>query len=330
VGDILPDPELPVPQYEFFADCPFADSDPGVGYVVGATVFACRSQRLKGYDFDTLVIDEASQMTLMHAVLGMLSSDRYVIIGDPEQLPPVLQSVPSAEAKAYSIFQSLNRSADLVRLNTTYRMNQTLTEWSSDQFYHGLLQSHASAAQRCISAVMSEEEPQWIRQALAPEAALVWIEHTTALCRHVCMEEVDLAHQLIAALLRSGFPAEQIAVLTPFRKQARAIRRRLRVATDLGQGFAEQIVIDTVERMQGQERELVLLSCAANEPSFVRAVAGFLFLPARLNVSITRARSKAIVLAGKALLPRDLDDTDLTEMLLPWQALRSASLLLEV
>jgi DNA replication ATP-dependent helicase Dna2 len=209
-------------------------------------------------------------------------------------------------------------------------MNQSLTDWSSEQFYHGQLQSHASAAERRLAAVTSEDDPEWIHQALAPEAPLVWIEHPTVVCRHVCMEEVDLAHQLIAALLRGGFPAEQIAVLTPFRKQARAIRRRLRAASDLGQGFAEQIVVDTVERMQGQERELVILSCAANEPSFVRAVAEFLFLPARLNVSITRARSKAIVLAGKELLQIDLDDTDLSELLQPWQALRSASRILEV
>ena len=75
VGDILPDPELPVPQYEYFADCPFAESDPGEGYVVGATVFACRSQRLKGYDFDTLVIDEAVNARILPVVKVRLCSN---------------------------------------------------------------------------------------------------------------------------------------------------------------------------------------------------------------------------------------------------------------
>lgn len=330
VGGIIPDPNLPVPQYNFFAESPLAECESGEGYVVGATAFACRSKRLKGIDFDTVVIDEASQMTLMHAVMAMLSAERYVIIGDPEQLPPVLQSCQPSEAKEHSIFQSLRRKDDLIRLNTTYRMNAAITEWSSELFYQGDLHSHANASSRRLNFVVPPTEPEWIKTALDPEKSLAWIEHDTKECRHYCMEEVDLVHQLIGTLLRSGFPADEIAVLTPFRKQARAIRRRLQQASDLGTGFLNQVVVDTVERIQGQERDLIIMSCAANEPSFVRAVADFLFLPSRLNVSITRARSKAIVLAGLELLHRELPEPSVDEALVSWQHLREQSDILRI
>jgi DNA replication ATP-dependent helicase Dna2 len=322
IGTNIPDPDLPVSQYESFAECPLADMEGG--YIVGATVFATRSFRLKGVDFDALIIDEASQMTLPYAVLGMLTSDCYIIIGDPQQLPPVIQSCRSSEAHEHSIFKSLQRNNDLTLLDTTYRMNSAIAEWSSSQFYNGQLSSHETVATRKLDLVQPPKEA-WLRRALSPDSPLTWLEHSERNCRKLCMEEVDLVNQLVGSALSCGLRPDQVAVVTPFRKQARAIRHRLKQSESFSPGILQQVVIDTVERMQGQERELILISCVSNDSSFIRAVADFLFLPARLNVAVTRARSKVILIASDNLLKVDALSTEVEEALMVWHNLKASS-----
>ena len=327
IGTFIPDADLPVSQYESFAECPLADMSGG--YVVGATVFATRSFRLKSVDFDALMVDEASQMTLPYAVLGMLTSDCYIIIGDPQQLPPVIQSCRSSEAHEHSIFKSLQRGNDLTLLDTTYRMNSAIAEWSSSQFYNGQLASHETAAPRKLDLVRQPKRA-WLQQALSPDSSLTWLEHSERSCRKLCMEEVDLVNQLVGAILDCGLSPNEVAVVTPFRKQARAIRRRLKQSETVSAGMAQQVVIDTVERMQGQERELILISCVSNDPGFIRAVVDFLFLPARLNVAVTRARSKVILISSDILLEIDAMDTETSEALMVWQNLKASAEVLRV
>jgi len=322
IGTIIPDPDMPVGQYESFAESPLADMDGA--YVVGATVFATRSFRLRGIDFDALVIDEASQMTLPYAVLGMLTSDCYIIIGDPQQLPPVIQSCRSSEAHEHSIFTSLQRNNDLTLLDTTYRMNRPIADWSSNQFYHGQLESHETAGARTLSLPRRPEQA-WLQRALSPDWPLIWLEHSERGCRKLCMEEVDLVNQLVGALVRGGLPAEEVAVVTPYRKQARAIRQRLKQSAGPDADSIQQVIVDTVERMQGQEREVILISCVSNDEGFIRAVADFLFLPTRLNVAVTRARSKVIVIASDALLEVDAMSNRVEEALMVWQNLKANS-----
>jgi len=144
------------------------------------------------------------------------------------------------------------------------------------------------------------------------------------------MEEVDLVNQLVGAILDCGLPPDEVAVVTPFRKQARAIRRRLKRSETVSAGLAQQVVVDTVERMQGQERELILISCVANDPGFLRAVADFLFLPVRLNVAVTRARSKVILISSDILLEIDAMDTETSEALMVWQNLKASAEVLRV
>jgi DNA replication ATP-dependent helicase Dna2 len=106
--------------------------------------------------------------------------------------------------------------------------------------------------------------------------------------------DAELVATLCSAALAGGLAASDIGVVTPYRAQGRAVREALRRA--VGQEAARAIVADTVERMQGQEREMVIVSLATGDEAFLGAVAGFFFEPQRLNVSITRAKSKLIVI----------------------------------
>ena len=120
------------------------------------------------------------------------------------------------------------------------------------------------------------------------------------------LEEAGLVADLVVELIqRHGVPASDIAVVAPFRSQVRAIRSALqRTPGDL----TAELIVDTVERMQGQEREVVLVSLAVGDPDSLNARAAFFFSVNRLNVAMSRARTKVVVVASSgafAALPDD-------------------------
>ncbi|MCQ3034527.1 Upf1 family helicase, partial [Pseudomonas syringae] len=106
--------------------------------------------------------------------------------------------------------------------------------------------------------------------------------------------DVKRVVQLCKEAHDSGLPLHEIGIVTPYRAQGRAIRQAL--AKQFGRDAAHAIVADTVERMQGQERELIILSLASADESFISAIGEFFFQPERLNVSITRAMTKLIII----------------------------------
>jgi len=138
---------------------------------------------------------------------------------------------------------------------------------------------------------------------LDPAEPLVHVEVHEPGSTSVSNTEAKIVVGILEAALRAGVPAVELAVVTPFRRQNRAIRTLLR--SRLGPK-AESIAVDTVERMQGQEREMVVVSFTSGSDVFVERIAEFYFQRERLNVAVTRARCK-LVLVGR------LDWSDLYE-----------------
>jgi DNA replication ATP-dependent helicase Dna2 len=284
-------------------------------YIVGATPFATRSGRLGGVEFDTVIFDEASQITLPLAIMGMLAARRFVFVGDHRQLPPVLATRYGDGLLRDSVFGALvDRGFDTL-LDTTYRLNAELAAWPSATFYEGRLQSAPNAAAR---RVRYSPPPERLSVILDPEEPKVFVDlgHRNATTRSEA--EASLAVSLILELLRCGVPAEEIGVVAPYRAQGRAIRGLLRKALPEQPERRRALVIDTVERMQGQEREVVLVSLTTSNPTFASTLADFLFQPERLNVAITRPRSKLIILGSRHLLdarPADPEQQEALELL---------------
>jgi DNA replication ATP-dependent helicase Dna2 len=115
-------------------------------------------------------------------------------------------------------------------------------------------------------------------------------------------EEVALAASCVELALTAGLPAKEIAVISPYRAQNQAIRTRLADLAAAGVIGADKVVVDTVERMQGQERDLVVISLAMSDPVEIARQAEFLYLPNRLNVAVTRAKTKCIILGNRLLI----------------------------
>ena len=119
--------------------------------------------------------------------------------------------------------------------------------------------------------------------------------------------EAETVVELVYSLLIRGVSPEEIGVVVPYRAQSRLVRSLARrIIGD--EEILRKLVIDTVERMQGQEREVVLVSFATASPKFAAQVADFLFQPQRLNVAVTRPRTKLILVGSHHLLDADQYD----------------------
>ena len=281
--------------FDRFRDCPLAQSDDG--WVVGATPFVLAS-RVKNVEFDRIIVDEAGQMTMPLALMAMLSGRRWCFFGDGEQLGPVLTSLNPRDSREWSCFRMLSKLTRTTMLNTGYRMNAALTCWPSETFYGGELQAASGVAERRLTLPLPVAE-EGLAAVLDPAHPLVWVAFDHGDGTVMQNDEAVAAARLVQALVRGGVAAEEIAVVVPWRKQARRIRHHLRGR--LTEDAARLCVVDTVERMQGQEREVVIVSMACSEAMFLARHAGFIYQPNRLNVAITRARTKAIILASTLL-----------------------------
>lgn len=293
--------DLDVPNFETFASSRFGENSGG--YVIGATPFALQSRRLSGVEFDVVLFDEASQITLPLAIMGMLAGSKYIFIGDENQLPPVTTFSVEA-ATQISIFNYLSGHGNETMLNVTYRLNDVLTDWPSRTFYRNELKASDEAAERRLS--LSPEATPW-DFVLDPESPAVFLDlchqNTTVRSR----KEADVVIDLINSLFLHDVSPEDIGVVVPYRAQSRLIRSLIRRNLLDGE-LASHLVVDTVERMQGQEREVIIVSFATTSAKFAAQMADFLFQPQRLNVAVTRPRTKLILVGSHHMLDADQYD----------------------
>ncbi len=215
--------------------------------------------------FDWVIFDEASQMVLPQALLSLIyGKGQYIFCGDVHQLPPVIrgrQRTEDAPAYERSILAHLLEAypADVhVRFNETYRLNRELCALPSRLWYEGDLQPAAGNADARLVRPQPRN-PDHLDAILAPEhpATLVLADHTTD--EQQSAVEVEIIAALAARLLLDdGIEVERLAIIAPHRAQNNAIAKRLRQW--FGPEQAELLIIDTVERLQGAERDVILFS----------------------------------------------------------------------
>lgn len=304
--------DLKAPNYETFADSPMAD-DAG-GYVIGTTPFALHTDRARGVEFDTVIFDEASQITVALAIMGMIQAKKFIFVGDENQLPPVVVTRLAGGFTRHSVFSALAGRGHETMLTETYRMNEELTTWPSEQFYEGHLVCAPGVAGRRLDL---PRPPTRYLDILDPDDPKVFwdMAHRNTTTRS--HREAQAVVGLIESLLGCGFPPQEIGVVTPYRAQGREIRNLLRqiVPEDL---IRRLIVVDTVERMQGQERDLIIVSLTTSSAAYATKLADFFFQPERLNVAITRPRSKLILIGSHHVLtanPADREQKENVELM---------------
>lgn len=276
-----------IPQFEYGNN--WSDR-PDAGYVIGATPFATCSARLDTFQFDTVIFDEASQITLPLAVMAMRKAKRFVFVGDHKQLPPVVLS--QSILGDYSIFSRLisGNPEVSVMLNQTYRMCHALSRWPSEHYYQGRLVSTGPNADKLFSLL---NVPQRYIDVLSEAHPFVFIKSPGLNKKYNNPDEAKLVVDILDNAVAAGLQADDVGIVTPFRSHAKSLKTQLMRKGLFASG---PIVTDTVERMQGQEREMIIISLCATDPQYIAAIAGFFFQPERLNVAITRPKTKLILI----------------------------------
>lgn len=269
--------------------------------------------------FDVVVIDEASQMKVPDALVALSSirrGGRVILAGDDRQLPPILHGrYPREDTLFGSAFAHFAERFGRFQLRESRRMNRALVRWPRRLFYPGLVsmdpRRRLSLAPDAVDLSDPLDSLLW-DAFLAPDDAVVFCtyEGVRATARNAV--EASLVGR-IARLARAGmldpatgerytaeaFRSHALAVISPHRAQNSAILGELVAG---GWPREELPVVDTVERMQGNERELILVSYAVADREYAEREAEFLLNPNRFNVSITRPRSKLIVFMSEDIL----------------------------
>lgn len=245
--------------------------------------------------FDLVVIDEACQSTEPGCWIPILRADRLVLAGDHCQLPPTVLSKQAAqEGLEVSLLERLaGLHGDRItrRLNVQYRMHDQIMSFSSQQFYEGTLESHSSVCSHLLSDLDQVDEQLVTMEPVTfiDSAGAGWdeeLEPDGLSKRNI--QEGELVLRKITELQEAGLRGRDIAVIAPYAAQVRWLRQN---SPD------ERVEIDTVDGFQGREKEAVIISMVRSN---AEGEIGFLADARRMNVALTRARRKLIVIGDSA------------------------------
>lgn len=290
--------------------------------VVATTCMGIKHPIFTRRRFDFCIIDEASQISQPICLGPLLYAKRFVLVGDHQQLPPIVQN---QEARSLGMDESLFKRLELhdeavVQLNVQYRMNRQIMSLSNSLMYEGRLEC---GSERTASSLLTLPFLLSVQSELSayaethPELDLAWIQNTLLPSRPVCfldcsmvpaLESVEqggvsnhteaaLIHKLLSLLIKAGCKPSDIGVIAPYRQQLKSISALL-----LSSAFAG-VEVNTVDRYQGRDKSLIVFS-------FVRSTSedgnlGELLKDwRRLNVAITRAKHKLLMVGSISTLRR--------------------------
>lgn len=279
-------------------DCPIRrtnsnDEAAAGGHVVGGTVwFFARDENLQAFDW--LFVDEAGQVGLANMAAMGRAAKNIVLVGDPRQLPQVIQGAHPEPANRSCLEWMLGEHATVppgrgIFLGTSRRMHPDVCRFISDHVYEGRLTSHPDTARQAVTGTRFP----------GAGAFLVPVEHEGN--AQVAREEVEAIAQAARDLLEGNWTDKDgstrrmrkadIIVVAPYNAQVNALRKAL----------PEGIRVGTVDKFQGQEAPVCLVSMTASSAEEIPRGLEFLYSTNRINVAVSRAKALALVFASPRL-----------------------------
>lgn len=275
--------------------------------VFACTLVGASSFNLRGMVFDVVFIDEAAQGLEAATWIPILKAKKVVFAGDHCQLPPTIKSYEASKAGlSTTLFEKIiHRQPQTAQmLQVQYRMPEDIMGFSNEWFYEGKLQ----AAENTKTHAFSPEEPvlEWIDTAGSGFTDQVEAESLSTFNPDEARFACTFLNDTIKRIGFARFKQENwtIGLIAPYSAQVRMLRHLIFDTYEFPnlKAFAELMTIDTVDGFQGQERDLMLISLTrSNEKGEI----GFLADTRRMNVALTRAKRKLILIGDSSTLAQN-------------------------
>ncbi|MDZ7896673.1 MAG: AAA domain-containing protein [Arcicella sp.] len=264
--------------------------------VITATLVGANHYTVRNLTYDTLVIDEAGQALEPACWIPILKAKKVVLAGDHCQLSPTVKGNNSELSTTLleKIIALYPESVTL--LEEQYRMHEAIMGYSSKVFYQNKLKAHASVARHSLkndkapllfvdTAGCGFEEKLEGTSSTNPEEATLTLKHLTNFCEELSTEYSP-----------ENFPT--VAVISPYSKQVNILQEQILQIESLKK-YAHRISVNTIDSFQGQERDIVYISMTRSNDE---GTIGFLSDIRRMNVAMTRARKKLVVVGDSVTL----------------------------
>ncbi|HLU89758.1 MAG TPA: AAA domain-containing protein, partial [Cyclobacteriaceae bacterium] len=272
--------------------------------VIASTLVGANNQAMKGLSFPVVFIDEAAQGLEPATWIPVIRSNRVVLAGDHCQLPPTIKSLEAArEGLSETLFEKcIKRQPNASKmLNLQYRMPALIMGFSASQFYNRELK----AADNTLQHFLRENEPVMEFIDTAGSGFTEELEEETLSTYNA--EEARFTLQVLEELLqRTGSALIQenewnIGLISPYRAQVRKLRELIAEEYSFSgiKALTESLTVDTIDAFQGQERDIIVISLVRSN---AEGEIGFLSDTRRINVALTRAKRKLVVIGDSATL----------------------------
>lgn len=269
--------------------------------VITATLVGANHYTVRNLKYNTVVIDEAGQALEPACWIPILKAEKVILAGDHFQLSPTIKS---SEAGRNGLSKTLlEKSVSLhpesvVLLNEQYRMHESIMGYSSQVFYNSQLHAHHAVARHLVfaddeplafidTAGCSFDEKLDGTSTTNPDEATFLVTHLSAL-----IQELESRETIV------DFPS--IAIVSPYKQQVQ-ILKMLVEENELLMAHQDKISVNTIDSFQGQERDIVYISLTRSNAD---GSIGFLADTRRMNVAMTRARKKLVVIGDSATLSK--------------------------
>ena len=257
--------------------------------VILATNSSSALESIARVKFDVAIIDEASQATIPSVLIPIAKAHRFILAGDHKQLPPTIISDRAGELSK-TLFEELIRMYPFKSqlLNIQYRMNSLLMEFPNEEFYDNGLKSDSSVDEITINDIIGgnhqEEALLFIDTSDVDREGETHLKDSKSIINSL---EAEISASIAKDYIDAGICEEDVGIITPYANQVKIIQEMTPVE------------VKTVDGFQGREKEIIIISTVrSNENGNI----GFLKDLRRLNVAITRAKRKLIIIGNKNTL----------------------------
>lgn len=276
--------------------------------VIASTLTGSVNNILNGYKFGTLFIDEAAQALEAACWIAIQKADRVIMAGDYCQLPPTIKSIEAMKGGLSDTLmqQIINNKPECVSLlKRQYRMNEEIMRFSSEWFYHGKLEAAQEVKYRGI--LDFDTSIEWIDTSDDNDNNDIdFNENTTEgngrINKNEALLSVEVIKEYINKIGKERIMDEHIdfGFISPYKAQVQYLRKLIK-KDSFFKPYLRSITINTIDGFQGQERDVILISLVrSNKEGNI----GFLNDLRRMNVAMTRAKMKLIILGNSQTLTK--------------------------